>query len=617
MPLRWGPQRCQLLVLVKLCFLFVLCDSCGDTAYPLSSNTNTSWIPTEYLVGQEIDVQIPTQVTNRYELELMGKIIDSNSTSMTISNCSGGLYFCTTDSQMFAVEKSIVFTGLKLSICGLFNESDDSAKWGLSITTDNGNDTTTDYYQLSISTGFPVGILPNNGDLSVKSGQLIVPPIAASVCDAWGNRNFTVSDVVVELSCDYQGVDANFKLYGTLSQSTKNGSVSFPDIIASGRKGSCKTRLQSSSLVYLPGLSESSEVRIIILEGDPHRIHFKLVDTTQVTILQTNAITLASTAAMTDFNVFVRDSGDNTLDFTICTEIDLVTGKSKVIHQRSGKLNCILLDITWIANPDMTIAGISAIPPTTAMLEQGMNYMVNSSNIELIGRSNKTAYRLQTSEITGTIALTGRLYTAQGVLSGEYHLTVIDKGEFQCLLPKTGDSLLTEDIAGEVLDATTMDEIERTFFDLAVPPAPFVRFNVSSRNWRDHHLLIPPSYQYWVLMQSPFFIEVDPVLSTYFCFGFNYARVSDLAISLRKPFCGSSQLLKVVSELAILFFDLGDSSAQFHKTRGSFSGTEGTAKYVLMCQRVGQGNSFFFFLFTKKNNKNKTDSETTAASSPE
>eukprot|EP01062_Namystynia_karyoxenos_P056621 TRINITY_DN4754_c3_g1_i1.p1 TRINITY_DN4754_c3_g1~~TRINITY_DN4754_c3_g1_i1.p1 ORF type:complete len:1712 (+),score=321.91 TRINITY_DN4754_c3_g1_i1:612-5138(+) len=155
-------------------------------------------------------------------------------------------------------------------------------------------------------------------------------------------------------------------------------------------------------------------------------------------------------------------------------------------------------------------------------------------------------------------------------VKGDLELQVAKRGESRCTNVSSLRETHLHDSASALLDRTAYAEIGKAFFDLSLPLEPFVRFNisVSSQN-PEWHYRLPQRYRSWVLMRDRFYIEIDPVLFQYFCFGFNYARVKDINVQLRDPLCRSTKDREFVYLVAVMFFDLGDASAHYRLSNGA------------------------------------------------
>eukprot|EP01064_Diplonema_japonicum_P010094 TRINITY_DN17450_c0_g1_i1.p1 TRINITY_DN17450_c0_g1~~TRINITY_DN17450_c0_g1_i1.p1 ORF type:complete len:1487 (+),score=338.53 TRINITY_DN17450_c0_g1_i1:62-4522(+) len=385
----------------------------------------------------------------------------------------------------------------------------------------------------------------------VTQPMRILNPITVVITDTWGNPSVepTAQPRTLVAECVYRGVDKNFAIFGTKELPFTNGSVTFTDLTVTGMVGFCDLNFKSEE--YNP--TSASGVPIEITLGEPVYIDITPSNPKdQVEFYQKNASVTVQNINYLDLRVVVTDYGHNVVSgFDLCADHNRTS-----IAIMNGSNACIFMTI----NMDNSAKEIP-------------------STVKSYASPDDSIFSVWVPDTTGSLRVTAKLNDGHNVITKEATYNVVDRSSFQCVYPKYGAILLQEDLSSELLDSTTMDEITRTFFDLSVPPPPFVRFNISARTGQPWHFSLPAVHQYWVLMKSPFYIEIDPVLSVYFCFGFSYARVDDLAINLKQPFCGGSDGEQVVSELAILLFDLGDASGQYHKTRGAFSGTTGTAKF--------------------------------------
>eukprot|EP01059_Diplonema_ambulator_P035292 TRINITY_DN8246_c0_g1_i1.p1 TRINITY_DN8246_c0_g1~~TRINITY_DN8246_c0_g1_i1.p1 ORF type:complete len:1343 (+),score=85.04 TRINITY_DN8246_c0_g1_i1:67-4029(+) len=418
------------------------------------------------------------------------------------------------------------------SVCGMLQD-------GWEYVVSRGNE----YFKVKLVPGPPVSLRTSAKNQRVQS-MSILDVISVRTTDTWGN--FAPSDSgTVTLGCAYRGVDPGFAVFGTKTKPIIGGWVDFTDITVKGRTGFCDVTFECAQFDSGPA-SNTFNVEIIL--GDPVGISVTPVNPKQTEFYPLNATLTIPTQAYFDLRFAAVDNGGNPIpSIPLCADHNLTS---------VGGVGCVFVVL------DFGDPGVNALATFTTKVDV-LNGVMS----------------IRVPEHPGELNVTATADTAHIRISSELIITVVERGQFQCIRPKSGATLVEDDLSVDLLDPTTIDEISRTFFDLSVPPPPFVRFNISARTGQFWHLKIPPIYQYWVLMRTPFYIEIDPVLSAYFCFGFNYARVDDLAINLKKPFCSGSDLNQVVAELAILLFDLGDSSAQYHKTRGAYSGTTGTAKF--------------------------------------
>ena len=399
---------------------------------------------------------------------------------------------------------------------------------------------------------------------------ILLPPIIVETTDVSGNLAIHYNEQSekheVTISCVPTSVGKDeMQLTGKLTVPFVAGRAIFEKLIAEGKEGFCDIIFESEMHQNL----RNEETKLhLLMSTEPHNIEISLVDMTQTETFNNGAVISIASESKVDFHFDVLDRGGNILSNTFCrvggnSHADLTDPPPPILHADAvSESMCILIDIHFENHPD---------DPSRHLVEQ-----VKSGYIEKYESSYAGGgYSLLIPDFTGYIVLEARYQPRSGTMVySSRKLLVVDKGAFNCIHANPG-AALSDDLARFLLDESTLDEVSATFFDLSVPPPPFVRFNISSLDSQEWYFNLPAHHQYWVLMQSPFYIEVDPVLSEYFCFGFSYARVDDLNIYIRKPFCNTADSKEVIKELAALLYSIGDRSVQYHKAKGSQVGYSG------------------------------------------
>eukprot|EP00659_Diplonema_papillatum_P013048 gene13048-20125_t len=501
---------------------------------------------------------------NKVQLMGAGVLSDPFDGTAAFDPCVRGLYWCDTEDETRALPSVV-------RLCGNLSRS---SVWVVLV-----DDTQWTY--ITVAPGSPVALHPV-GKTAFGVVGAALPPLYAESTDSWGNPTSSEGTPLVVLRCVY-GDGGELELFGVTEREMVNGSVVFDHLIPVGAAGACDLDFVSTDLI--PGFSaeSSGDLTLYLSPGDPNEVVLTLQPDEYELDKQTTTI---SNQAYLTVVASVVDIGKNPLRFPLCvgytsrrpgipefSDTDYYFGQNLPLYNTlvissSGTSRCILINVEWLGDPG---------------IEQEFT-AESAAKTEL--RSNDT-YAFYVPAVVGVFKFEARLPRVQNSLLSSFVLTVADRGEFRCVTPIAGTELLSMDLTRDLIDSSTMAEITKTFFDLDVPPAPFVRFNVTTGSPSSWHFEIPAASQSWVLMDAAVYIRIDPVLAEYFAFGFRYARVDDLTLRLLEPFCASSDLDEVVAELAILLFDLGDSSAQYHKTRGlSSSGAARFGNYTGFIPRV-------------------------------
>eukprot|EP01063_Lacrimia_lanifica_P022286 TRINITY_DN29926_c0_g1_i1.p1 TRINITY_DN29926_c0_g1~~TRINITY_DN29926_c0_g1_i1.p1 ORF type:complete len:1625 (+),score=391.34 TRINITY_DN29926_c0_g1_i1:87-4961(+) len=498
------------------------------------------------------------------QVELRGALVD-NAGVLYIDGCETGVYFATPSGGVSVADLDSQFVpagGWNVQMEGAFGAA---TRW---VITYDG-----DYTTVVLAPGPPSQIRAVPQQVEVKLGYLL-PDVEAVVTDHWGNPTPITMPIDVTAGCRYVGIHG-YELYGQLTSVIPvSGAVTFANLIAKGQLGVCHVEFVSSHLLtWTAGKGEALEVKLAA--GDPHEIRLVLRDPAQYEVNRADDAYMVATGMHVNLTMTVMDIGGNELPYRMCLKnpgVPVIGETQAPAFGTDWREDCVLLNVVWgdlarTAPPTgrdrLTVLNFESEEHSFVRLDTTLDpgHMTGRYDVDdVLG--------FWVPEFVGEVTLEARLRLMKTPVINRLVLQSTERGEFKCLNSSLGARLFTTNSINSLLDDTSTEAMTKTFFDPDIPPPPFVRFNISYMHPEsyEHYYSLPAKFQYWVLMHSPFYVQLDPVLTTYFCFGFSYARVSDIFLYLRQPFCKDTTQEEVTPQLSSLLFDVGDASTRFHKS---------------------------------------------------